>query len=200
MPSSSGLSLCMVANSGVWVLRLSRERPLKTLSIVAEKIDAFFKKYRSTPDAGFYFEPPQISGSDDDVRQLRSLIAELENLDESVLSAMAGVAPAGVPGSVVARADLEHSELTKLEHVEPATPHLQGLAGRSGDVRSCRPVRPISDRGPPRAAGRPCRTRDPDRIPRFSGHHGSAPRRGCRAGTRRRPRSADRAPQGGAHR
>ena len=129
----------MVANSGVWVLRLSRERPLKTLSIVAEKIDAFFKKYRSTPDAGFYFEPPQISGSDDDVRQLRSLIAELENLDESVLSAMAGVAPAGVPGSVVARADLEHSELTKLEHVEPATPHLlfrkigrQGTPGVEG--------------------------------------------------------------------
>jgi hypothetical protein len=110
---------------------------LEDLSIVADKIDAFFEKYRSTPDAGFYIEPPQISGSDDDVRRLRSLITELENLDDSVLSAMAGVAPASGPGSVAPRADLEHSELTKLEHVEPAAPHLLfrklGRKGTPGD-------------------------------------------------------------------
>ena len=75
---------------------LTREA-LEDLSIVADKIDAFFEKYRSTPDAGFYIEPGQISGSDDDMRRLRSLVAELEGLDDSALSAMAGSLPRAGP-------------------------------------------------------------------------------------------------------
>lgn len=118
---------------------LTRET-LDDLSIVVDKIDAFFEKYRATPEGGFYIEPPQISGSNDDVRRLRSLIAELEVLEDSVLSAMTGVTtPASGRGLGAPHAGFEHSELTKLEHVEPAAPHplFRKLGGRRtpGDER-----------------------------------------------------------------
>ncbi len=101
---------------------LDREA-LDDLAIIADKIDAFFERYRSKPDSGFYMEPPQISGSDDDVKRLRALVAELESYDDSILLAMAAVEPKRRPDNVARRDDVEHSEVTKRGHADPNAPH-----------------------------------------------------------------------------
>jgi predicted nucleotide-binding protein len=62
---------------------------LADLSIVADRVERFFGNYRATTDS-LYLTPAQIEGSEDDLSRLRSIIAELEPLEPSVLTAMAG--------------------------------------------------------------------------------------------------------------
>jgi Predicted nucleotide-binding protein containing TIR-like domain len=84
---------------------------LDELSLVADKVDRFFGEYRRTPGTGLYLEPAQISGSNSDLGRLRQLIADLEPLGDSVLTAMTGPKTAGPSGTAAVR-PLEHAEQT----------------------------------------------------------------------------------------
>ena len=74
----------------VYVKKLSEvdytdSESLQDIKMYSEKIEEFFKKYRSTPDSGFYIPPSQTSTNDQTVKNIYRLTQQLLSLSDTEL-------------------------------------------------------------------------------------------------------------------
>ncbi|MBD1422584.1 TIR domain-containing protein [Sphingobacterium chuzhouense] len=58
---------------------------LSDIKLYSDKIEEFFKQYRSTSSSGFYFPPAQASTNDTTVKSIYNIVQQLDTLSEEEL-------------------------------------------------------------------------------------------------------------------